>query len=92
MCEGGLALCKVCGGAEASLPTDCPGYLMRDVVSTGVQFGELDYLWRRGWVQESTWDQPRRQRSHPTGRRPRPAQLYTGRWPRRRSTDGEREA
>jgi len=26
ICSGGLALCTICGGAEGSLLTTCPGY------------------------------------------------------------------
>lgn len=26
LCDGGLSWCSVCGGAEGSMPTDCPGY------------------------------------------------------------------
>jgi len=28
ICDGGLAVCRVCGGAEGSLPTHCPGRRM----------------------------------------------------------------
>lgn len=27
-CEGGLGMCTVCGGAEGTLPTQCPGVEM----------------------------------------------------------------
>lgn len=43
-CEGGLALCKACGGAEASMPTDCPGSPMTGEQMDEVQAGHLDYV------------------------------------------------
>jgi len=42
-CEGGLAYCTTCGGAEASLPTECPGVKMTDEQEEAVQAGRLDY-------------------------------------------------
>lgn len=53
ICEGSLAFCVTCHGAEASLPTCCPGYTMPGVVETDVMFGVLDYDARDGWVQRS---------------------------------------
>lgn len=50
VCEGGLALCGVCGGAEACLPTDCPGYRMEPEVAEAVGAGEVDYDARVGWI------------------------------------------
>lgn len=38
-----LFLCATCDGAEASLPTHCPGERMYCVQSDGVQDGSLDY-------------------------------------------------
>jgi hypothetical protein len=29
-CEGGLALCTICGGAEGTLPSECPGIEMSE--------------------------------------------------------------
>lgn len=43
ICDGGLALCKVCGGAEASLPSECPGRRMSPEEQEGVQAGRLDF-------------------------------------------------
>lgn len=51
VCEGGLALCDVCGGAEASLPTHCPGVRMDQVAESLVQSGYADYrcgVWEYG--------------------------------------------
>jgi hypothetical protein len=44
ICEGGLALCTVCGGAEASLPTDCPGKPMGDNIENAVMAGIIDFI------------------------------------------------
>lgn len=43
VCNGGLALCTVCGGGEASLPTHCPGRKMTARESDEVQAGQLDF-------------------------------------------------
>lgn len=48
-CETGLALCVVCGGAEASMPTHCPGKMMTDLQAEAVQAGVADYSVVRGW-------------------------------------------
>jgi hypothetical protein len=49
--EDGLAVCLTCGGAEASLPTDCPGRRMTAEEQDDVQAGVRDY---RG----GGWDGP----------------------------------
>lgn len=41
--EDGLAHCKVCGGAEASMPTKCPGRQMTGAESDAVQGGTTDF-------------------------------------------------
>lgn len=51
-CEGGLGLCTVCGGGEASLPTNCPGERMGEERESEVQAGRADYLRREGWVRQ----------------------------------------
>lgn len=38
-----LSLCVVCGGAEASMPTECPGEKMTVEQSDAVQAGMLDF-------------------------------------------------
>lgn len=49
LCEGGLFMCETCGGAEASLPTECPGSHMDGIMNDMVQQGRVDY--RRGqWL------------------------------------------
>lgn len=42
--DDGLALCTVCGGAEASLPTHCPGRPMTQMESDSVQHLGYDYF------------------------------------------------
>lgn len=54
-CEGGLMLCTRCGGAEASLPTDCPGEQMWAVALDDVQDNRLNYLRGRGFVCEPVY-------------------------------------
>ena len=44
-----LAYCKVCGGAEGSLPTDCPGERMPHELEDRVYAGDIDYTRRYGW-------------------------------------------
>lgn len=48
-CDGGLAYCLVCTGAEASLPKDCPGYKMTEDQGRRVQYGWIDFVGRT-WV------------------------------------------
>jgi hypothetical protein len=51
ICNGGLSVCEICAGAEASLPTDCPGRLLTEDEGDQVMFGYLDF--RDGcWVTE----------------------------------------
>lgn len=42
--EGGLASCTVCGGAEGSLPKDCPGVSMTPEQEDAVYDGNLDFV------------------------------------------------
>lgn len=41
--EDGLAHCKVCNGAEGSLPTQCPQRKMTEVEADAVYAAQLDY-------------------------------------------------
>jgi len=50
ICDGGLSLCTVCGGAEGSLPTDCPGSRMSAELSESVYAGLADYRDGLGWL------------------------------------------
>lgn len=50
ICVGGLAFCTVCKGAEASLPTECPGRPLNATEEAEIMAGELNF--RDGkWVQ-----------------------------------------
>lgn len=44
-----LGWCKVCGGAEGDLTTDCPGEHPSKEQSEAVDEGRLDYTSERGW-------------------------------------------
>lgn len=52
VCSGDLCLCTVCGGAEGSLPTHCPGYRMSELQHDLVYAGRLDYR-DNNWVDET---------------------------------------
>jgi len=43
VCSGGLSWCTVCGGAEGSMPTECPGSQMTAAQSDAVHKGSLDF-------------------------------------------------
>jgi hypothetical protein len=45
-----LAHCKVCNGAEASLPTQCPGKKLTSGEEDMIQAGTLDYNNGKWWV------------------------------------------
>lgn len=50
ICDGGLAFCTVCKGAEASLPTECPGRPLDATEEAEIMAGALNF--RAGkWVQ-----------------------------------------
>lgn len=49
ICAGGLFLCSVCGGAEGSLATECPGHQLNEQLHEAVYKGEIDYVGGR-WV------------------------------------------
>lgn len=40
----GLSACSVCRGAEASLPTECPGEKMSAELQDEVQFHKKDFV------------------------------------------------
>ena len=44
ICNGGLAFCLVCQGAEGELTTDCPGDGVTTEQRHAVMMGELDYV------------------------------------------------
>ncbi len=43
ICEGGLQSCIVCGGAEITLPTECPGRWMTDALMDKVRDKIIDF-------------------------------------------------
>ena len=43
ICQGGLAACKTCGGAEGTLTTDCSGYKLSISVQENIYLHGLDY-------------------------------------------------
>ena len=43
ICDGGLAQCEVCRGAECSLTTECPGFEICEAYQDQVCAGLLDY-------------------------------------------------
>lgn len=44
VCKGGLYLCDICGGAEAALPTDCPGKALEEEELRQISTGLLDFV------------------------------------------------
>ncbi len=52
----GIAACSVCRGAEASLPTECPGEPMNSDLQDDVQFGKLDFI-------QGKWQRPKKETS-----------------------------
>lgn len=47
--EDGLAHCKVCGGAEGSLPIECPGRRMTAQEEDEVYAGSLQFSNSKWW-------------------------------------------
>jgi hypothetical protein len=43
VCNGGLSLCTICGGAEGSLTTDCPGKQLTGKEQDKIYAGSLDF-------------------------------------------------
>lgn len=43
-CDGGLYLCDTCGGAEGSLPSECPERAMTNTEQDAVYSGTLDFV------------------------------------------------
>lgn len=53
-CEGGLLYCTVCGGAESSAPTHCPGVRMAEEVQEYVTAEMIDF--KNGqWITHPKW-------------------------------------
>lgn len=51
ICDGGLSVCKVCGLAEGTLTTDCPGEPVPQNKEDLIYAGELDYRGGQGWIE-----------------------------------------
>lgn len=43
ICDGGLALCEVCGCFEGSLPSECPGEKVSEERQTSIYNGKIDF-------------------------------------------------
>jgi len=43
-CDGGLAHCEICGGAEASLPIHCPGRKMSQAEEDAIQRRDITFI------------------------------------------------
>lgn len=56
--DGGLAVCKICGGMEGSLTTDCPGEKIPYELDQQVYRGEKDYVEGKGWVNQASKSSP----------------------------------
>ena len=48
-CEGGLASCTVCGCAEGSLPSECPGKRVSEGDQERIYARKLDYRYG-AWI------------------------------------------
>jgi len=45
-CDGGLAMCEVCGGFEGQLLTSCPGYKLNQETLDACYHGNVkDFIW-----------------------------------------------
>lgn len=44
VCDGGLSICVTCGGAEASIPSNCPQRPMTPEEQDDVAAGTLDFF------------------------------------------------
>lgn len=55
ICDGGLEVCSVCGGAEGALPTECPGTRMNADLQDRVYAGLADFKDGK-WICPTTQD------------------------------------
>ena len=49
--DDGLAYCQICGGAEGTLPTDCPCYKIPEPMQLLVWGGKIDFVVDK-WVEK----------------------------------------
>jgi hypothetical protein len=54
VCEGGLAQCSVCDGAEGELTTKCPGIKLSNPILNRIYRGDLDYN-KSWWYERISW-------------------------------------
>jgi hypothetical protein len=54
LCKG-LSWCVTCGGAEGSMPSDCPGTRLRFETLDTIQKGDLDFRFKEGWVNKPNY-------------------------------------
>jgi len=52
ICDGGLKVCEICGCAEGSLATECPGYRCYVTHSDLIYDGKVDFI-NGKWVDNS---------------------------------------
>ena len=52
ICDGGLALCVICGGAEGSLTTECCGRKLTKDEQKLIMNGALDFQDNR-WIEKA---------------------------------------
>lgn len=57
ICDGGLAFCTTCHGAEGSLPTECPGERMTERQQDDVHAARLDFI-GGAWVNKDPHAEP----------------------------------
>jgi hypothetical protein len=50
VCDGGLAICTVCGGAEGTLTEDCCGRILSGDEQDDVYYGRLFYRASTGFT------------------------------------------
>lgn len=50
ICDGGLAICSVCGGAEGALTTDCPGIQLESYQLDSIHNGDIDFI-NEKWIE-----------------------------------------
>lgn len=54
----GISACRTCGGAEGSLPTDCPGGLMLASTEEAIYNGIIDFVGGKWVLTMKEWENP----------------------------------
>jgi hypothetical protein len=52
ICDGGLCVCSVCGGADSSLTTECSGKIIPAWLETAVSNSYVDFIGGRWLITE----------------------------------------